>query len=133
MTAGSTAFSLTGVERVTLDGVAGGPIALGTLALASRLTLPAGKNLSVRVSSLSLAGGTLDLNDNAGFAGFHAPAGGVRGGRQNIWTVGLNWYPNNAIRFLLDYQHTNVSRLNTAGADIGAKLDTVALRVQLSL
>jgi phosphate-selective porin OprO/OprP len=75
----------------------------------------------------------LDLNDNAGFAGFHAPAGGVRGGRQNIWTVGLNWYPNNAIRFLLDYQHTNVSRLNTAGADIGAKLDTVALRAQLSL
>jgi hypothetical protein len=34
---------------------------------------------------------------------------------------------------LLDYQHTNVSRLNTAGADIGAHLDTVALRAQLSL
>jgi phosphate-selective porin OprO/OprP len=75
----------------------------------------------------------LDLNDNAGFAGFLTPVGGVRGGRQNIWTVGFNWYPNNAIRFLLDYQHTNVSRLNTAGADIGAHLDTVALRAQLSL
>jgi phosphate-selective porin OprO/OprP len=75
----------------------------------------------------------LDLNDNAGFAGVLTPVGGVRGGRQNIWTVGLNWYPNNAIRFLLDYQHTNVSRLNTAGADIGARLDTVALRAQLSL
>jgi phosphate-selective porin OprO/OprP len=75
----------------------------------------------------------LDLNDNAGVTGLLAPAGGVRGGRQNIWTVGLNWYPNNAIRFLLDYQHTSVSRLNTAGADIGARLDTVALRAQLSL
>jgi len=75
----------------------------------------------------------LDLNDNAGFAGLATPAGGVRGGRQSIWTAGINWYPNNAIRFLFNYEHTDVSRLNGAGADIGAKLDTVALRAQLSL
>jgi phosphate-selective porin OprO/OprP len=57
----------------------------------------------------------------------------VRGGRQSIWTAGINWYPNNAIRFLLNYEHTDVSRLNGAGTDIGARLDTVALRAQLSL
>ena len=75
----------------------------------------------------------LNLNSNAGLAGHTAPAGGIRGGEQRIWTVGVNWYPNAAIRFLLDYQHTNVSRLNAAGAGIGAKLDAVSLRTQLSL
>ncbi|HEY7978981.1 MAG TPA: porin [Rhizomicrobium sp.] len=75
----------------------------------------------------------LDLNDNAGVAGLAAPAGGVRGGEQKIWTAGVNWYPNNAIRFVLDYQHTDVSRLNAAGGDIGAKLDAVSLRAQFAL
>lgn len=75
----------------------------------------------------------LDLNDDAGVAGFLAPAGGIRGGRQNIWTAGLNWYPNSAIRFQANYQHTDVSRLSAGGADIGAKLDALSLRAQLSL
>ena len=75
----------------------------------------------------------LDLNDNAGVAGVAAPVGGIRGGRQKIWTAGVNWYPNNAIRFVLDYQHTDVSRLNAAGGDIGAKLDAVSLRAQFAL
>lgn len=75
----------------------------------------------------------LDFNDKAGLAGSVAPAGGVRGGEQKIWTAGVNWYPNSAIRFVLDYQHTDVSRLTAPGADIGAKLDAVSLRAQLSL
>ncbi|MGN6147325.1 MAG: OprO/OprP family phosphate-selective porin [Rhizomicrobium sp.] len=75
----------------------------------------------------------LDLNDNAGTAGLPAPLGGVRGGEQKIWTAGVNWYPNNAVRFVLDYQHTDVSRLNAAGGDIGAKLDAVSLRAQFAL
>jgi len=75
----------------------------------------------------------LDLNDNAGVAGLHTPTGGVRGGEQKIWTAGVNWYPNNAVRFVLDYQHVDVSRLNAAGGDIGAKLDDVSLRVQFAL
>jgi phosphate-selective porin OprO/OprP len=75
----------------------------------------------------------LDLNDNAGVAGVATPLGGVRGGEQKIWTAGVNWYPNNAIRFVLNYQHTDVSRLDAAGGDIGAKLDAVSLRVQFAL
>lgn len=75
----------------------------------------------------------LDLNDNAGIAGTPTPFGGVRGGEQKIWTAGVNWYPNSAIRFVLDYQHTDVSRLNAAGGDIGAKLDAVSLRAQFAL
>lgn len=75
----------------------------------------------------------LDLNDNAGVAGAATPIGGIRGGEQKIWTAGLNWYPNSAIRFVLDYQHVDVSRLSGSGGDLGAKLDDVSLRAQLSL
>ncbi|HVP85330.1 MAG TPA: porin [Rhizomicrobium sp.] len=87
------------------------------------------------IGAWELAGrySVIDLDDNAGLAGFATPAGGVRGGRQSIWTAGINWYPNNAIRFLFNYEHTDVSRLSGAGANIGGKLDTVALRAQLSL
>ena len=74
----------------------------------------------------------LNLNDNEGAAGSATPLGGVRGGEQKIWTMGLNWYPNNAIRFVLDFQHTDVSRLNSAGGDLGAKLDAVSLRSQFA-
>lgn len=75
----------------------------------------------------------LDLNDNSGEAGHATPTGGIRGGEQKIWTAGVNWYPNNAIRFVLDYQHTDVTRLTSSGGNADATLDTVALRAQLSL
>ncbi len=75
----------------------------------------------------------LDLNYNAGLLHTATPADGIRGGDERIWTVGLNWYPNSVIRFVLDYQHTDVSRLNGTGGDIGAKLDAVSLRTQFSL
>jgi phosphate-selective porin OprO/OprP len=75
----------------------------------------------------------LDLNYNQGVAGKVTPTGGIRGGEQKIWTVGLNWYPNTAIRFQLDFQHTDVSRLNGTGGDIGAKVDAVSLRTQFAL
>jgi hypothetical protein len=45
----------------------------------------------------------------------------------------VNWYPNQVIRFMLDYQHTDVSRLSGTGTDLGARLDAIALRTQLSL
>jgi len=67
----------------------------------------------------------------------------VRGGDQRIVTVGLNWYPNNAVRFALDYQWIDVCRLQapapvtiTGGTPTlpalngGQKLQTIALRAQ---
>ena len=75
----------------------------------------------------------LNLNYNAGLLHTAATADAIRGGDERIWTVGINWYPNSNIRFVLDYQHTDVSRLNAAGGDIGAKLDAVSLRTQLSI
>lgn len=74
----------------------------------------------------------LDLNDNAGAPGAATPAGGVRGGKQTISTVGLNWYPNRTVRFLLDYQWADIDRLNGAGADIGVDFQALSLRSQVA-
>jgi phosphate-selective porin OprO/OprP len=74
----------------------------------------------------------LDLNDREGVAGRAAPVGGIRGGEQKITTVGLNWCPNNVVRFLLDYQWVDVERLNAAGGDIGTDVNIVSLRTQVA-
>ena len=60
-----------------------------------------------------------------------AAAGAVTGGIQNTWTVGLNWYPNETIRFMLEYDNIQVSHINAPGADISA--NAIGLRSQLSL
>jgi phosphate-selective porin OprO/OprP len=75
----------------------------------------------------------LDLNFNPGAFGVVTPLDGIRGGEQRIWTAGLNWYPNNALRFVLDYQHTDVSRLSSTGGSLAAKLDAVSMRAQFAL
>lgn len=74
----------------------------------------------------------LDLNDRAGVAGAATPAGGIRGGEQKISTVGLNWYPNRTVRFLLDYQWVDVDRLNGAGANLSADFQVLSFRSQLA-
>ena len=56
---------------------------------------------------------TLDLNFHEGALGTSAISGDtVRGGQQDIATIGLNWYPNNTIRFLLDYQYVAIDRFD---------------------
>ena len=53
------------------------------------------------------------------------------GGQQNVWTVGLNWYPNAGIRFALDYDNIQVNHVNAPATDISA--NAIALRAQISL
>lgn len=60
-----------------------------------------------------------------------AAAGGIAGGVQDTWTVGLNWYATNGVRFALDYNNIKVNRINAPANDLSA--DAVALRAQLSL
>ena len=57
----------------------------------------------------------------------------IRGGEQDIWTVGLNWYINNAIKAQLNYQFVDVNRLNAAGAATrpGRRPDIDALAVRV--
>ncbi|HYD89463.1 MAG TPA: porin [Vitreimonas sp.] len=85
----------------------------------------------------------LDLNDNEGGLGLATPVGGVRGGEQIITTIGLNWYPNNVVRFLLDYQWVEIDRLDPetsaivtpvpgVGAQIGQDFEAVSLRSQVA-
>ena len=75
---------------------------------------------------------TVDLNDNEGLAGFATPADGIRGGEQSIWTAGVNWYLNPAVRFMFDYQWVDIERLNSAGLEIGQDYGVVSARSQLA-
>ena len=73
----------------------------------------------------------LDLNDVAGLSGA-TPPGGVRGGVQKITTVGLNWYPNNTIRFLVDYQWVDVNKLSATGVQVGETSHQLSVRSQVA-
>ena len=85
----------------------------------------------------------LDLNHNEGSLGLAPPVGAIRGGRQTIATVGLNWYPNNIMRFLLDYQWVRIDRLDPeniaivtpvpgVGAQIGQDFEVFSIRSQVA-
>ena len=58
-------------------------------------------------------------------------AGGVAGGNQNIWTMGVNWFPANGLRFALDYSNISVSHAGAPANDISA--NAIALRSQILL
>jgi phosphate-selective porin OprO/OprP len=60
----------------------------------------------------------------------------VNGGKQTIFTAGLNWYPNSYMRFMLNYIHADYDKANSGssgilGAPIGATIDAIALRTQV--
>jgi len=91
----------------------------------------------------------MDLNYRAGSPEELTPAGGVRGGRQEIWGAALLWYPRPRVRLMLNYLHVNVDRLNPAdlgdlepfgpppstppiGVQIGQSFDVVGVRVRYS-
>lgn len=70
----------------------------------------------------------VDLN----FRPFAATAaGGVPGGKQDVTTLGLNWYPNNALKFQLDVSDLKVSHPNVTADDISGQ--SIVLRSQISL
>jgi phosphate-selective porin OprO/OprP len=71
---------------------------------------------------------TINLNDQL------ATANGLAGGRQDIYTLGLNWYVSRNIRFMFNYLHGDISKQlsPTNSADTGAKFDAVAMRTQVN-
>ena len=72
-----------------------------------------------------------DLNFAPGVARRPVPnSGSIRGGIQEIWTIGLNWYPNDALRFSLNYLNADINRLNASGLQIGPSFSALALRSQ---
>jgi phosphate-selective porin OprO/OprP len=71
---------------------------------------------------------TIDLNDQL------ATAAGIAGGRQTIYTAGLNWYVNRNIRFMFNYLHGDITKqVNATNAtDAGSKFDAFAMRTQVA-
>lgn len=57
-------------------------------------------------------------------------AGGVTGGVQDVWSLGLNWYPNTVLKFMLDYDNITVRHAEAHARDISAQ--AVALRSQIA-
>ena len=72
---------------------------------------------------------TLDLNyhDTATLA-----ADRVLGGQQDITALGLDWQLNPAVRLVFQGQAVKIDRLNSAGAQIGQKYNTYAVRSQFN-
>ncbi len=59
-----------------------------------------------------------------------AAAGGVTGGVQDVWSLGLNWYPNANLKFMLDYDNITVRHAEAHARDISA--NAVAVRSQIA-
>lgn len=87
-----------------------------------------------------------DLDFLAGDARLATPTDGVRGGVQDNFTVGVNWYANANIKVAFNYLHIDVNRLNPSptafgaapaspprGVEIGQDFNAYALRIQYSL
>lgn len=56
---------------------------------------------------------------------------GTRGGVEQNWTLGVNWYPNPYIRFMLNYINVDVDRLDANGLQQGDNFDVYAMRMQV--
>lgn len=73
----------------------------------------------------------VDLNSNVVPGISQTKTGGVYGGRQQIAAADLSWYPNDWLRFMLQFQYITVDKLNAAGTtQIGQQIKTLALRAQ---
>lgn len=54
----------------------------------------------------------------------------VFGGRQNVWTAGLNFYPNDVLRFVFDWQDVTLRNIGALGDN--GRYQTVSLRAQVA-
>ncbi|MBV8888546.1 MAG: porin [Alphaproteobacteria bacterium] len=97
------------------------------------------------LGAFELAGrfSTVDLNDNFTPGAAPGSTNAVGGGKQTVYTAGLNWYPSANIRFMFDYLHGSIDkRFSTAagggitgtplGTPIGGNFDAVVLRTQFA-
>jgi phosphate-selective porin OprO and OprP len=74
---------------------------------------------------------TVDLDSNVVAGVPQSVTGGVYGGQQQIAALALSWYPNDWLRFMLQFQYVDVNKLNSAGTiQIGQRFETIAARAQ---
>ena len=87
----------------------------------------------VGVWQLGARWSVMNLNSNVNPGQVQSVTGGVYGGYQQIFGAALSWYPNDWIRFELQFQYTMIDKLNAAGTtQIGQKFETLAGRVQVA-
>ncbi|MDR7099193.1 phosphate-selective porin OprO/OprP [Lysobacter niabensis] len=73
---------------------------------------------------------TLDLNDGSGNPTTGAVAG-VLGGKQNIWTAGVNWYWRSNFKFALNYVMVDTTKWSTvARGEVDDNPNIVEGRIQ---
>jgi len=105
---------------------------------------PWGDDYGLGAFELAARYSTINLNDHF-HPGVAPPTGSnaVGGGNQTIYQVGLNWYPNANMRFMLDYLHGDINKqFSTAagggiagtplGAPVGGTMDALVLRSQFA-
>jgi phosphate-selective porin OprO/OprP len=70
----------------------------------------------------------INLNDKLGIIN------GVAGGKQEVYTAGLNWYVNRNVRFMFNYLHGTIDKQQSATSttDVGGKFDAFAMRTQIA-
>jgi len=63
----------------------------------------------------------------------------VDGGKQTAYSLGINWYPNDLVRFMVDYSHVDYQKINGVaasglplGTGIGASFDAISFRAQVA-
>jgi phosphate-selective porin OprO and OprP len=93
------------------------------------------------LGALEIAGriSYVDLNSRYNPAqALSAQPAAIDGGRQTGYSIALNWYPNDLLRFMLDYNHTDFDKRNGAavtgaplGVQVGDTFDAVSLRSQI--
>jgi len=89
---------------------------------------PLGRDGGIGAWELKARYSSIDLDFNP-FA--TAANGGIAGGKQDVWTLGVNWYPTAGIRFGLDYDNIKVNHINAPVNDISA--DAITVRSQIAL
>ncbi len=87
----------------------------------------------VGVWQLGARWSVMNLNSNVNPGQAQSVTGGVYGGYQQIFGAALSWYPNDWIRFELQFQYTMIDKLNAAGTtQIGQKFETLSGRTQIA-
>jgi phosphate-selective porin OprO/OprP len=94
---------------------------------------PNGLETGIGAWELAARWSVMNLNSNVANGVPQSITGGIFGGYQQIFGAALSWYPNDWVRFYLQFQYTQVDKLNSAGtAQIGQKFETIAGRAQVS-
>ncbi|MBS0966623.1 OprO/OprP family phosphate-selective porin [Acetobacter okinawensis] len=74
--------------------------------------------------------GAMEITGRYSVTDFSDVAQNVNGGRQTVWSGGINWYPNRHFRFMLDFNHFIVSQNGSAWNNAGRNGNSLAARVQ---